>query len=116
MNSRFATSMTALLLALGLNSVAVSAAEEGVTIVSPEDGATLDALTQNELVYEVIPGPSGHHVHVYIDDAEVGILRQLAGSFTLPMLDEGEREICVRVVNRAHVPVGVDGCVKVAVE
>lgn len=117
MKNRFASSMTILLLALGFATATVVAAEEGsVTITSPEDGTTLDAMGANELVYEVEPGPRGDHVHVYVDDAEVGILRELSGSYTLAALEAGERNICIRVVNRAHVPVGTEGCVKVTVE
>ena len=51
-----------------------------VMITSPAEGATLDALDENRLVYEVDPGPRGDHVHVYIDDKEVGILRKLKGT------------------------------------
>ncbi|MDT8388194.1 MAG: hypothetical protein RQ736_11820 [Thiogranum sp.] len=117
MQCKLSFSMATLLIALGLNATAVAAAEEAsVTIKSPADGATLDAMEQHKLVYEVVPGPRGDHVHVYIDDAEVDILRELDSSYTLPTLDTGERELCVRVVNRAHVPVGVDGCVTVTVE
>lgn len=117
MTNRLALRVATLLLTLGLTAAAVSAADQGaVMIKSPEDGATLDAMAPTELVYDVIPGPRGDHVHAYVDDAEVGILRQLTGSYPLPTLGVGEREICVRVVNRAHVPVGIDGCVKVTVQ
>jgi hypothetical protein len=118
MNKRIALSMTTLLLALGLSAGAVLAAEDGsVTITSPEDGATIDAMAQNEVVYEVVPGPRGDHVHVFVDDVEVDILRQLSGSYTLPAdLEAGEREVCIRVVNRAHVPTGTEECITLNVE
>jgi hypothetical protein len=113
MKNRLALGIITTLAALSVTAVA----DDGsVTITSPADGATLAATDPHELVYEVVTGPRGDHVHVYVDDAEVGILRQLTGSYTLPALAAGEREICIRVVNRAHVPVGVDGCIKVTVE
>lgn len=87
-----------------------------VKIISPVAGAKLDAMAQTKLVYEAAPGPRGDHVHVYVDNKEVGILRQLAGSYTLETLAPGARNICVKVVNKAHVPIGVEQCVKVTVE
>jgi hypothetical protein len=87
-----------------------------VTISAPAQGATLDAMDENKLVYDVDPGPSGDHVHVYVDDKEVGILRKLKGSYTLESLSSGKRNICVKVVNKAHVPVGIEQCVQVAVK
>ncbi|SRR5699024_474042 len=92
------------------------AAEPSVTISSPQEGETLDVMEQNKIVYEVVPGPDGDHVHVYVDDEEVGILRQLEGSHTFESLPEGEHELCIKVVNKAHVPIGVDQCVNVNVE
>ena len=94
-----------------------SAAGEGhVRIKSPVAGAKLDAMEQTKLEYEVAPGPRGDHVHVYVDNKEGGLVRQLAGSHTLPTLASCPRSLCIKVVNKAHVPVGVEGCVKVTVE
>lgn len=99
---------------------AAPAAEGYVKIISPADGARVDAMDPPKLVYEVRAGPkssSSHvHVHVYIDGKEVGILRQLKGSYALESLSPGQRSLCVKVVNRAHVPIGVEQCVKVTVE
>ena len=85
-------------------------------ITSPADGATLDAMDQNKLDYDVDPGPRGDHVHIYVDDKEVGILRKLKGSYTLETLSSGKSDICVKVVNKAHVPVGIEKCVQVSVK
>ncbi len=93
-----------------------ASAEASVKITSPADGAKLDAMEQTKLVYAVIPGPRGDHVHVYADNKEVGILRSLAGSYTLETLSAGGHTICVKVVNKAHVPIGVEKCIKVSVE
>lgn len=91
-------------------------AQGKVQITSPADGATLDALDENRLVYDVDPGPRGDHVHVYVDNKEVGILRKLKGSYLLESLDSGKRKLCVKVVNKAHVPIGVEKCVQVTVK
>jgi hypothetical protein len=87
-----------------------------VQITSPADGATLDAMDENRLVYEVDPGPRGDHVHVYVDGKEVGILRSLKGSYLLEAMPSGKRDLCVKVVNKAHVPVGIEQCVQVTVK
>lgn len=87
-----------------------------VRITQPANGARLDAMEQNRLVYEVEPGPRGDHVHVYVDDKEVGILRQLKGSYALETLAPGRHTICVKVVNKAHTPIGVQDCVSASVE
>lgn len=87
-----------------------------VKITAPADGATLDGFEPGKLVYDVRPGPKGDHVHVYVDEEEVGILRQLAGSYSLGPLPPGTPTLCVKVVNKAHVPIGVEQCVKVNVE
>ena len=93
----------------------MSFAESGsVKITSPADGSKLDPMVQNKLVYEVVPGPDGDHVHIYVDNKEVAILRQLKGSYALAALSPGPHDICVRVVNKSHTPIGVEQCVKVS--
>lgn len=95
---------------------AISLAAEGsVKIESPAEGATLDALAENRLVYEFSPGPRGDHVHVYVDNKEVGLLRTHKGSFLLESMSTGKHDLCVKIVNKAHVPVGIGKCVQVTV-
>ncbi len=104
-----------LIISLVIGNVA-EAAEASVTILSPADGATLDLMAQNKVEYEVVPGPQGHHVHFYVDGRETAILRRLVGSHTLGSLAEGPHELCVKVVNRNHTPIGVEKCIDVTVE
>jgi hypothetical protein len=92
------------------------AAEGSVTILSPSEGAKLDAMGENRISYEVDPGPRGDHVHLYVDGNEVAVLRQLKASYALPALDSGTRNICIKVVNKGHTPIGIEQCVKVMVE
>jgi hypothetical protein len=87
-----------------------------VKITSPADGAKLDAFEQNRVNYEVVPGPKADHVHMYVDNKEVAILRELKGSYTLETLSPGKHDLCIKVVNKAHVPIGVEQCIKVQVE
>lgn len=95
---------------------AASLAQGSVVITSPAEGATLDALAENHLVYEVDPGPRGDHVHVYVDGKEVALLRKLKGSTLLETLSPGVRTMCLKVVNKGHVPIGIEKCVKVTVK
>ena len=92
------------------------ATEGSVTIHSPADGASLDVMEQNKVEYEVEPGPRGDHVHFYVDDEEVAILRQLKGSYTLESLTPGQHDLCVKVVNKNHTPIGVEECIKVTLQ
>jgi hypothetical protein len=107
--------LAAFVLGLCLAIPSTSLGQGSVLISSPAEGASLDALDENRLVYEVNPGPRGDHVHVYVDNREVGILRKLKGSYLLETLSSGKRTLCVRVVNKAHVPVGIEQCVRVTV-
>lgn len=92
------------------------AATGSVKILSPADGAKLDAFARNSIQYEVVPGPNADHVHLYVDGKETAILRELKGTHALQTLSPGPHELCVKVVNRAHVPIGVQQCVKVHVQ
>jgi hypothetical protein len=103
----------ALLLGFSLILSAAVHAQGKVVITSPTEGATLDVMAENRLVYEVDPGPRGDHVHVYVNGREVGILRKLKGSYLLEGLPAGKSVICVKVVNKAHVPIGIEQCVQV---
>lgn len=92
-------------------------AEAGnVKILAPAEGARLDAMADNRISYEVVPGERGDHTHLYVDGKEVAVLRQLKGSHALETLAPGKRELCIKVVNKNHTPIGVEKCVKVAVE
>ncbi|MCW8827992.1 MAG: hypothetical protein OQK94_02930 [Gammaproteobacteria bacterium] len=94
----------------------VASAEGMVTILSPADGARLNALDDNVISYRIVPGPRGDHVHLYDNGNEIAVIRSLEGSYPLTSVGMGAREICIKVVNRAHVPIGIEGCVKVVIE
>jgi hypothetical protein len=84
-----------------------------VIIQAPQDGAALAAGEPVELQYKVVPGPRGDHIHVYVDGAEVAILRELEGTYTVAPQGPGPHELAIKVVNRAHVPIGVESAVTV---
>jgi hypothetical protein len=117
MNGKVGATLVAAACATGVVFAQGGGEEEAyVRIDAPRAGETLSSTAAHQLVYEVQPGPRGDHVHVYVDDQEVGILRALEGSYELASLSPGMHEICVKVVNRGHVPIGVDGCVTANVQ
>ncbi|MGI0028275.1 MAG: hypothetical protein ACREAQ_01005, partial [Nitrososphaera sp.] len=83
----------------------------------PSEGAALTAKGPNTLSYEAVTGATkGNHVHDYVDGKEVATLHRLKGNYSLKELTPGTREICVKIANKAHVPIGVDHCIRVTVE
>jgi hypothetical protein len=91
---------------------AVLAADASVTISSPANGAKVGTSGVN-VAYDVVPGPKGDHVHFYVDDEEVKILRQLKGTYTVDSLTAGQHTLCIKVVDKSHTPIGVEKCIKV---
>lgn len=94
----------------------VSAQEATVNILEPADNAKLNATAKNKIVYDITPGAKGDHTHLYVDGKEIAVLRQLKGSHDLGSLAPGNRELCIKVVNKGHTPIGVEKCIKVTVE
>lgn len=93
-----------------------TAEEAVVNILEPADNARLDAKAKNKIVYDVTPGSKGDHTHLYVDGKELAVLRELKGSHDLGSLAPGSRELCIKVVNKNHTPIGVEKCIKVKVE
>lgn len=92
------------------------AAEAKIDLISPADGSRLDAKAPIKLSYEVTLGGGGDHVHLYVDGKEVTLLRQTKGSHMLDPLAPGMHEICAKMVNKNHTPIGVERCIKVTAE
>jgi hypothetical protein len=106
----------ALIAAIALYTPFALAADGSVTISSPADGAKLSRSATTTVTYDVTPGPKGDHVHLYVDNGEAAVLRQLKGSHEVGKLAPGSHEICVKEVTKAHAPTGVEKCIKVSVE
>jgi hypothetical protein len=86
-----------------------------VTIHAPKDGALVPAGDSVIIDYTVNPGPQGDHVHFYVDGKEVDVVRKLAGQYRLAPLSPGAHEIAIKVVNSAHVPIGVESSIRLTV-
>lgn len=87
-----------------------------IDIISPAEGAKLDAKADNKLDYNITLGGDGDHAHLYVDNRRVDMLRQTKGSYSFDHLDQGKREICIRIVDHGHSSIGVERCVNVMVE
>lgn len=108
--------LSVLLIVLANFASSALAADAKIDIASPADGSMVKAGMQSQLVYEVTMGGEADHAHLYVDGRQVALLRQRKGSHTLDPLMPGKHEICARLVNRNHTPVGVERCVKVTAE
>ena len=87
-----------------------------VDIISPVDGAKLSVKANNKVEYNITLGGEGDHAHIYIDDRRIGMLRRTQGSFDIDYLEPGKREICIKIVNSNHTPIGVGRCVTITAE
>lgn len=95
---------------------AAAETKASVEILAPQDGAVVSRSAPLVLEYAVVPGPKGDHVHIYVDGREAAIVRQLKGSYRVGRLAPGPHELAIKVVNRAHVPIGVEASLKVTVQ
>lgn len=93
----------------------VLAADASISISTPPDGAKISRKSKIEVSYEVAPGQSGDHVHLYVDDKEAVVLRKLKGNHTIESLDPGKHAICIKIVNKGHAPIGVQACTNFSV-
>ena len=76
-----------------------AAAEDRLaTILSPADGAKLEAKHTYKLEYEVNRSAKADHVHIYVDGDETGMAHKLKGSFKLGPLKRGARCASVRSI------------------
>ena len=101
-----------LICSLALSGAAL-AQDASVMISSPADGAKVSTTAPTTVTYEVVPGPKGDHVHLYVDNGEAKVLRQLKGTATVDALKAGPHTICIKVVDKSHTPIGVEKCIKV---
>jgi hypothetical protein len=96
-----------------------SAADSGsITIVSPKDGAVLGG-GGNKLEYNVHLSPNGSHLHIYIDNQDPIIGKNVSNcpcSIGLPALAAGKHTIVVKEATAGHALTGVQSTVTVNVK
>lgn len=101
---------------LGLAISSSVQADPDLKIFTPKDGDVIKQGQSIPVKYAIKPWPRGDHSHIYVNHKEAGILRRKKATFTLDPLPAGEHSICLKVVNRAHAPIGQDTCLKVTVQ
>ncbi len=92
------------------------AADGSITITSPANGAVLQGSAENKLDFNVKLSPTGNHVHIYVDDHNPIIDRDIGHcpcSITLPKLSPGKHVIEVKEATVSHALTGVEGTVTV---
>ncbi len=87
-----------------------------IQILSPENGAQLDAGESYPLEYAVVPGPGGDHFHVWVDSERGPGVHDRKGVYQLPKMTPGEHTITLKVVDKGHVPTGPAKSIKVRVK
>lgn len=110
---RFASHLVVIGLAMW---VSQASADPNLKILSPADGAIIKTGSSIEVVYDIKPDRGGDHSHIYVDHKEAGILRKKKATFTLGPLPAGEHPICLKVVNKAHAPIGQETCITIVQE
>jgi hypothetical protein len=98
----------------------VFAADAGsITITSPANGAMLPSDTGNKLEFNVHLGPNGNHVHIYVDDQNPIVFRDVSHcpcSIDLPVLSPGKHTIVVKEATSSHAMTGVQASVTATVK
>ena len=96
-----------------------SAGMGSITILSPTNDAVLQSDMENKLKFSVHLSPRGDHLHIYIDDQNPIINRDLSRcpcSIVLPRLSPGKHTIVVKEATSGHVLTGVQGSVTATVK
>lgn len=99
---------SAFILALLIPQLAFAAGS--ITILSPKNGEVLPSGSGDKLEYNVTLGPDGNHLHVYIDDQNPIIDRNVSDcpcSIDLPDLSPGKHVIFVKEATASHVLTGL---------
>lgn len=90
-----------------------------ITITSPANDAVLQSGAGNKLDFNVHLSPSGHHVHIYVDDQAPIVFRDVSHcpcSIDLPKLSSGKHTIVVKEATSGHAMTGVQGSVTATVK
>lgn len=98
---------------LALVSIQTLAADGKITINSPTNGAMVSTTVTVPVNYEAMLGPKGDHLHLYVDDKRIDVLRQLKGSAELKPLAPGKHKICLTENSKWHMSTGLETCVEV---
>jgi hypothetical protein len=93
----------------------VFAEEAGsITISAPSNGAMLASGSGDKLDFDVHLGPTGNHVHIYVDDQNPIVYRDVGNcpcSINLPVLGSGKHTVVIKEATVSHALTGVQASV-----
>ena len=92
------------------------AADGKITINFPANGAILSAKDKLAINYDAVLGPTGDHLHLYVDGERIDVLRQLKGSTELEPMTPGIHHICLAENTKSHVATGPETCIDVTAQ
>ena len=90
-----------------------------ITILSPAKDAVLQSGTGNKLEFKNQLSPTGNHVHIYVDDQDPIVFRDVSHcpcSVNLPKLSAGKHTIVVKEATSGHAMTGVQSSVTATVK
>ena len=91
-------------------------ADGSITISSPANGAMVSSNSKVSITYAAMLGPTGDHLHLYVDGKRVDVLRQIKGSTEIDALPAGKHHVCLTVNTSSHAPTGVETCVDITAQ
>jgi hypothetical protein len=115
----FGFSLIFLTIGFGAPAMSADMGAGSVSIISPKNGEVFENGAGIRLSYDVHLGPTGNHLHVYVDDQPPIITHDVTAcpcSVTLPTLSAGQHEVDVKEATAAHVLTGVESSVKFTVK
>lgn len=95
------------------SSMAVAADEGKITILSPAEGTVIHAGDTVKVEYAADMGPKGDHLHLYLDERRIDVLRQPKGTGEVRVLMAGAHQICLTINTSWHFSTGVKQCVNI---
>src|SRR5713226_7233125 len=90
------------------NTLVTRAGAASIKILSPADNARVAADEEYALAYQVTWGSGGDHFHVWVDGKRGPGVYNTKGTYTLPKLSPGEHVITIKVVDKGHIPTGIE--------
>jgi len=96
-----------------------SAGMGAIAILAPTSDAVLQSGAENKLEFNVKLSPRGNHLHIYIDNQDSIIERNVAHcpcSVALPKLTPGKHVIVIKEATSGHAMTGVERSVTVTVK
>lgn len=108
------------LVTLPISVFAADAAGKGsITITAPVNDAVLQGAKGNKLEFNVKLSPNGSHVHIYIDNQQPIVYRDVSHcpcSVDLPQLTPGKHTIAVKEATSSHALTGLESSVTAMVK